>query len=290
MSELRKKAIAGLTALATGIGGASASLLVNFDFENHTAGPTIGSVGTPRSTSDGGDQFPFTSNASPTGVTVSTLGVGSGGGGNTSGIGSIVRSDTIAATSPGGNFLELHPFRIDDQGFLADLTPGGINDPDFWSFTITPQAGFMLSLDEFSIDVGAARGSTDTGTMAYRTHPFFRVNGGSWTSVNGDPTSSDSTGAFNAPQAFSGFSTKTDNLGTQAALQNLTSSDVVEIAIAMSDNTGRSLFSASSVNPAGFYVDNILVNGTVSVAIPEASEALILLLGLLGLTSFRRRS
>lgn len=235
---------------------AQADVLVNYDFENYTAGAVLGgSVGTARvnTSSELGPGFDFDDNAAAADVTTSVLGISDPADFNRTGAN--VRSDTVAATTPGGNFLEIYPARVTDQSY-GDIVPEGT--VDYLSFSIQPVEGQLLNLSSFSFKLGVARGASDAGSITFRGQGWYSLDdGATWAKVSNIKSLSNT-----AAESFTGFSTYTTSLTDVSELQEVSGS--VKFALSLSDNSGRSPYGATSVNPAAYYMDDIKVEGTTT--------------------------
>lgn len=235
---------------------AQADVLVNYDFENYTAGAVLGGpVGTARVNTGAelGPGFDFDDNAGASDVTVSVLGISDPD--DFTRTGANVRSDTVAATTPGGNFLEIYPARLNNQSY-GDIAPAGT--VDFMTFSIQPAAGRLLNLSSFSFELGVARGSADTATLPFRGQGWFSLDGGTnWTKVSNIKSLSNT-----AAESFTGFTAYTTSLTGFSELQEV--SGEVVFALSLSDDSGRSLYTSNSVSPVGYYVDDIVVEGTTT--------------------------
>lgn len=269
---------------------AYAIIVVEFDFENHTAGDALGGpVGTARSTSTSthGDAFDYTASAIAANVTVSTL--QEGGPTNFNSTAANVRSDTVGGAIAGdfsGNFLELNPFRVPNGAFSDVLDPNN-STTDYLFFSVQADSGYKLSLNSFSYDRGIGEGASDSSMITFRAKPWYSLDGGnSWTNIAG-LTSISTNGGGDLSANFVAES-KFFNLTGVGALQDVTGE--VVIALSMNDNTGRSLYSSTSQQPYGFYLDNIWLAADVT-AVPEANSfvAVSLVFALVGSISRRRQ-
>lgn len=246
--------IAGLVA-AVSLNGFGSSILANFDFENHAPGTALGgSVGTPRvnTGSELGAGFDFNHNGTLENYTVSALSVSDTIDLNRTGAN--VRSDTIASTVPGGSFLEISPHRLENQKY-GDIAPEGA--VDYLHFSVQAANGNRLNLQSFSFALGVGRGSDDTAGIAFRGQGWFSTDGGSsWTKMR-PIVSVNNTEA----ESFTGFSTFSADLGDFPALQN--QSGEIRIALSLSDNSTRNIYSSVNLNPAGLYLDDIQLVGEI---------------------------
>lgn len=262
---------AGIVGLLLLSSVAHGGILANYDFENHTSGAALGgSVGTARvnTGTELGAGFDFNHNGTAVNYSVSALSASDLTATGFNRTGANVRSDTIAATTPGGNFLEISPHRLDDQSY-GDIAPGGT--VDYLYFAIQAADGYSLNLDSFSFDLGVGRGAADTGSVAFRGQGWFSTDGGSnWTKMRNVYSVNNTTA-----QSFTGFTTVTAALDGFAALQNQMGE--IQIALSLSDNSGRSVYGETAVNPAGHYLDDIQLAGEV---IPEPAT-----LGLMACTT-----
>lgn len=236
-----------------------ADVLVNFDFENHDAGAALGGpVRTPRINTSGdfGDGFDYDDHAVALNVTVSQLSASDNSSTGFNRTGANVRADTVAATVPGGNFLELSPHRLEDQSYGDELYPAGT--VDYLTFSVEVDEGYKLNLSQFSFDLGVARGAADTASVSFRGKGWFSVDGGaSWTAISGTKSLSNTEA-----QSFTSFKTYSTSLSAFEDLQGITHE--VLFALALSDNSGRTLYSSNNVSPVGYYIDNLSVEGAVS--------------------------
>jgi hypothetical protein len=239
--------------------------LVVFDFENSTAGDLLaGAVGTPRSTSGVGDGFDFSNNGVASNLTASALSIVDASGDNHfDAIGANVRSDTLAATAPGGQFIEMSPWRLDSSAeLLEEISPTGMVDHVL--FDIQADAESVLNLDSFEFEMGIARGASDTNAIFLRAQGWYSLDAGSsWTSVAAMTVTSNITA-----QSFTGFIPVSLDLSSIADLQN--QPNPIRVAIALNDNSGRNPYlSEESTDPAAFYLNDVVLNGTVTEAAPE---------------------
>ncbi|GHC03683.1 PEP-CTERM sorting domain-containing protein [Cerasicoccus arenae] len=258
-----------------------AAVLADYNFENATAGASLGGpVGTARTTDGVGAGFPFSNNTVVSDYTVSTL--THTGPGDMNAIGANVRSDTLALSTSGGfsgNFMEISPHRLTNTaaGDKDPATYGG----DYFTFIIQAEAGYALSLNSFSYDKGAADGAGGSGTISFQSQAWYSLDSGiTWTKLQEDQNLAHITN-----DSFSSTNSFIDLTGI-SELQNIGD---VTIALALGDNSGRSAYSASSTNPAAFYLDNIQLAGDVAVIPEPATYAFAF--GVLSLATFawRRR-
>ena len=165
-------------------------------------------------------------------------------------------------------------------GIDATTTSMAITNNEYFSFTITPTAGFSLDLDTLSFDyqVGiTATGSSQNVTFAV----FSSVNGFSIANqITSFTYTESSDGDVNTSSLDSFVNTGTIAL-SDAAFANQTGP--VEFRIYLSDG------GSTSATPLA-KVDNLILNGT---AIPEPSTYAMIGLGaalLVGMQRFRRKS
>jgi hypothetical protein len=229
--------------------------LAIYDFENHTAGALLGgAVGTARDSSEVGDGPDFNVRTNVAHCTVSTL--SSATSNALDAVGCNVRADTIVGDQGYTQMLELNPTDVGTAS--GDLIP---NDPagggeNALIFTITPDEGYDMRLTGLSWDMGIGRGALDAGTVNFYAQGWYSLDGGSsWTKM-GEPELVGNTIAA----SFAGMTT------VSAPLSLAYVSEPVMIALAVGDNSGRSIYTSTSVSPVGFYLDNIQVIGTVSEA------------------------
>jgi len=149
-----------------------------------------------------------------------------------------------------------------------------VGSDDYFTVTITPDAGFEMNLTSFEFDYGySSSGSFGTGTMrAYITTSednhanFFNGNTDGYTTIT-DPVNSGVTFPISKSLDLSG-----------AAFQNI--STAFEFRIYLSDSY--------NVNDLIHRIDNVTLNGAV---VPEPGNfALIGGLLALGLVMIRRRT
>lgn len=254
-------------------------VLANFDFENHSSGAALGgAVGTARvnTSTQLGEGFDFNHNGSVGDYTVSELGASDTTSSGFNRTGANVRSDTIAATAPGGNFLEISPHRLENQSY-GDIAPGGT--VDYLLFSVQAANGYKLNLDAFSFDLGVGRGNDDTGSVAFRGQGWFSIDGGdNWTKMRNVVSVNNTSAEF-----FTGFTTVNADLSGFSALQQQTGE--VQIALALSDNGDRNIYSSANLNPAGHYLDNIKLEGSV---VPEPVTLGLIVVSSLGMVVSRR--
>ena len=173
------------------------------------------------------------------------------------------------------------PSVFKSYGDTSDTEAHAIANNEYWSFTVTPNAGFQLSLADINVPIQNDKVTGSQGS-ANPTANFFlqaSVDGGSFTDIPG-----------NNPNPSSGNS---DNwivdLGSIASSVN--SSIVFRIGEFDSEGT---------TNPAtlGIHLDDVTVDGTVNrltdpSSAPEASSLAIwsvLGIAFIGFNKWRRRT
>jgi hypothetical protein len=224
----------GLEQTPATVDSVSATVLANYDFTTASRASTDTDTNTAASTFDGGPGF------QTAGVDNSTIDALHG---------SPAPSVAIDSTFTDGT--------SQTQAITAN---------DFYTFTLSPVAGFKFSLTSLSFDY-----SNYSGTTTFPTENFF-------VRTSADNFANNLAGAVTVASTTSGtFANANISLTGNASLQNVTGPLEIRIYIYDSTNTaGR-----------GALLDNITVNG-IATMVPEPSTWMLTVIGAIALLSIGR--